>query len=140
MRVCSWVDPQPRDFPVSLLECGAAAPPRSVGLCGVVSAVASCPQLSDTVCGTKTNRHNAFEHGSRNNLHHFHDFSTIQGRQRHTRCDSLDHGRRKTDLHNVHDLIHNQRTGWRDTKTLCFAHRKSREGAINKNCENGTVH
>ena len=44
MRVCPWVDPQPRD--VSLLECGAM-PPRSVGLCG--SAVAPCPQLSDTV-------------------------------------------------------------------------------------------
>ena len=38
-RVYPWVDPQPRDFPVSLLECGAAAPPRSVGLCGVFSAV-----------------------------------------------------------------------------------------------------
>ena len=29
------------------------APPRSVGLCGVVSAVASCPQLSNTVAGTE---------------------------------------------------------------------------------------
>ena len=73
MRVCLWEDPQPRDFPVSLLECGAAAPPRSVGLCGVVSAVASCPQLSKTVSGTKTKRHNAFEHGSRKDLNHFHN-------------------------------------------------------------------
>ena len=90
---------------------------------------------------TKTNRHNAFEHGSRKDLHHFHDlFHNLGTAEADKRCDSLDHGRRKTDLHNVHDLFHNQRTGWRDTKTLCFAQRKSREGAINKNCENGTVH
>ena len=39
------MDPQPRDFPVSLLECGAAAPPRSMGLCGVFWAVVSCQHL-----------------------------------------------------------------------------------------------
>ena len=74
MRVCPWVDPQPRDFPVSLLECGAAAPPRSVGLCGVVSAVAPCPQLSKLVTGTETNKRDVIDHGNRKDLHHFHDF------------------------------------------------------------------
>ena len=75
MRGCPWVDhPQPLDFPVSLLECGATAHPRSVGLCGVVSAVASCPQLSNTVAGTETNNRDVFDHGSRKDLHHFHDF------------------------------------------------------------------
>ena len=41
IRVCPSVDPQPRDFPMSLLESAATA--RSVGLCGVFSAVVPCP-------------------------------------------------------------------------------------------------
>ena len=92
------------------------APPRSVGLCGVVSAVASCPQLSNTVAGRETNNRDVFDHGSRKSLHHFRDFFHNRGTAEATRgVKTLDHERR-TDLHNVHDLFHNQRTGWRDTK------------------------
>ena len=92
------------------------APPRSVGLCGVVSAVASCPQLSNTVAGTETNSRDVFDHGSRKDLHHFHDFFHNRGTAEATRgVTTLDHGRR-TDLHTVHDLFHNQKTGWRRHK------------------------
>ena len=33
------------------------------------------------------------------------------------KSDNFDHWRRE-DLHHIHDLFHNQRAGWRDTKTL----------------------
>ena len=51
MRVCLQVDPQPRDSPVSLLEGGAGAPPRSVGLCGFFFflAVVPCRHTSSAV-------------------------------------------------------------------------------------------
>ena len=116
------------------------APPRSVGLCGVVSAVASCPRLSNTVAGTETNSRDLFDHGSRMNLHHFHDFFHSRGTAEATRdVTTLDHGRR-ADLHTVHDLFHNQRTGWRDTKIFVSLSARVEREQSTKNCENGTVH
>ena len=60
-----------------------------------------------------------FDHGSRKNLHHFHDFFHNRGTTAATRnVTTLDHGR-KADLHTVHDLFNNQRTGCKDsTKTV----------------------
>ena len=68
------------------------------------------------VAGTETNSRDVFDHGSRKNLHHFHDFFHNRGTTAATRnVTTLDHGR-KADLHTVHDLFNNQRTGRRDTK------------------------
>ena len=90
------------------------APPRRVG-----------PGPENKVAGTETNSRDIFDHGSRKNLHHFHDFFHNRGTTAATRnVTTLDHGR-KAVLHTVHDLFNNQKTGWRDST---------------KNCENGTVH
>ena len=59
-------------------------------------------------------------------LHHFHDFFHNRGTTAATRS--------------VTTLDPQSEDRMEGHKNLCFAQRKSREGVINKNCENGTVH
>ena len=39
------------------------------------------PQLSSTAAGTETHNRDVFDHGSKKDLHHFHDFFPIEEQQ-----------------------------------------------------------
>ena len=82
----------------------------------VVVVVVVVVAVLEKECSCQQTLRDVFDHGSRKNLHHFHDFFHNRGTAEATRgVTTLEHGRR-ADLHTVHDLFHNQRTGWRDTK------------------------
>ena len=100
MRVCPWMDPQPRDFTVSLLECGAAA--RSVGLCGVFFGSRPLPSTvghsfwwDEMIAVFACSRTNAEKKnktsvtssitGARKDLHRFHDLFHNPGTAEATR-------------------------------------------------------